>query len=471
MRSLPNDVLLLVGEQIDQQMDRWNLLFVSHHFHDLFLPLLYRTVPLKNWNDAKSFLLAVRKRRQLARVVQKLDLIGWRSKRISNDEKVELQCSAALHEWLDIVSYSNKEKRDWARDLAKGLGDAWIALLLPLLNQLRQLHLVYGTDTPYLNRIMQQAISGERPFDTYPPFRCLREVTLNRRDDFDLPDHRNPTGEEPRSSASLLLPFFQLPSVRTITADSVIDPSLDIGPESQPRTGRSPMGLSSITEIDLRASNANYGMEVLVASCADLKSFKYQHSDSHVCSHGYQPSALYRSLAPSKASLQTLWLDHHGSHYPFTALGLNQTHDEWFGSLVDFTVLREVRIRLPNLLDIRYSNEPTTPLIDCLPSSLEAIYIEGCEERHVPMLVRQLQAVIKNRRTRAPRLQQIDIEGGFQNAPSEDSGHTDVLPSTALEGTVKEKILQAAEPLHLGCIDAGIDLHVHDRALAQGPPL
>lgn len=479
---LPNDVLLMVGEHLDQHQDRWNLIFVSQHFHDLFLPLVYRKAPLHNWRGAQSFLHAITKRPALANAVRELDLSGWQTAPITDDERNDVQNSASLKELVLGSSHTDEEVTQWEESLGKGLGDAWMALLLPLLTQLRKLHLAYATRTPFLDMVMQRAVRCEKPFHTQPAFRYLQGVSLHRREEID-PCERHEVatlGDQP-PSAALLMPFFQLPSMRAIFADSVIDPSSIItddhtsnkdeeeNGEEADASEKSPSGLSSITEIDLRASSGNHGMEALIASCADLKSFKYQHSDSHVHSQGYQPSAFYRSLTRSKDTLHTLWLDHYGDHYPFTAAGLNQTHDEWFGSLADFTALREVRIRLPNLLDIRYQSEPATPLVNCLPQSLETLYIEGCEERHLSILSSQLQTVLKHRQSKAPRLQRLDIEGAFQNVSSDDSGDSSPPTTEIMENAIKSKITQAVEPLHVDCIAAGIDLHVHDRAFSRSP--
>ncbi|OQE25635.1 hypothetical protein PENFLA_c008G05269 [Penicillium flavigenum] len=465
--ALPNDVLLLIGEQLEQKADRWNLIFVSRHFHDLFLPLVYQNVSINHWQDANSFLHAILKRPALARAARELDLTDWRAKSVSDDDCNQIQSSAALKTWLDAVSSSILESDQWAQCLGQGLSDAWVALILPLLSQLRKISLSYMTNSPYLDLIMQRAVDREKPFSVQP-FRHLREVSLHHREDLDHNEHLGDVGGDTQLSSTLLLPFFQLPSVRSITANSVVDPS-SITQRSEGSTDdETPrLGFSSITEIDLRASSGNHGMETLVSSCANLRSFKYQHSDSHVLSHGYQPSAFHRSLTHSKKSLQTLWLDHYGSHYPFTAAGLNQSHDEWFGSLVDFTALKEVRVRLPNLLDIRYQNEPTTPLMECLPSSLETLYIEGCEERYLGMLVSQLQTVIKNRRTRFPQLKRVDIEGAFQNVSSDDDDQVVNSGPEILEAAIKDKVYQAAEPLHIDCVSAGLELHLHDRALSH----
>jgi hypothetical protein len=470
--QLPNDVLLLVGEQLDDHADRWNLIFISQDFHDLFLSLVYRTVRLNHWRGAYSFIRAITKRPSLARVVRELDLSRWRKESIPQADWDVLQRSSILQGRVEVSSYSQDETTQWGENLAKGRGDAWIALMLPLLTQLRQLHLVYSTPSICLNRIMQRAISNERPFQSQPAFQHLSKVSLHHREDLDQPTaHTNAENGSHEDQSALLLSFFHLPSMCSIVANSLVDPtsiSIDSDLETD-ETEPLDVGCSSITEIDLSRSSGNRGMEALIASCADLKSFKYQHSDSHLTSNGYQPTAFYRSLTRSKRSLQTLWLDHYGDHYPFTSAGLNQTHDEWFGSLADFSALREIRIRLPNLLDIRYQSEPTSPLINSLPRSLEILYIDGCEERHVGMLVSQLRTVVRNRRSRFPHLRRLSIEGAFRNASADGLGGTSASASEPADDTIKPKIVQAAEPLHEDCASAGLELHVHDRTFSQSP--
>ncbi|CAG8390899.1 unnamed protein product [Penicillium salamii] len=458
MAALPNDVLLLIGEELQRKTDRWSLVFVSKHFHDLFLPLLYRKVSLQGWRDAASFFYAVLKQPTLARAVRELDVTKWHAEGVSEYENDNIKNCTLLTQWVSSVSHSQAEGDRWVECLAQGSSDAWIAIILPLLTQIRSLHLVYSTSSPHLDRMMQRVVSGETPY-TNPAFRHLDLVSLHHREDLDQRDSAE--SQEP-SSSQLLLPFFKLPSVRVITANSVVDKAPSLDPENLSETDSPKDGFSSVTEIDLRASSGNHGMEMLIASCAELKSFKYQHSDAHVLSHGYRPSAFHRSLSSSKETLQTLWLDHYGSHYPFTAAGLNQSHDEWFGSLADFTALREVRVRLMNLLDIRYQNEPAIPLVDCLPSSLETLYIEGCEERYFGMLVSQLQAVIMTR-GRFPKFQRVEIEGAFHNASDENSASSGAV----LESAIKNKVLQAAEPLHIDCVNAGMELRIHDRALSH----
>ncbi|KAJ5179981.1 hypothetical protein N7492_003191 [Penicillium capsulatum] len=463
---LPNDILLLIGEQLPHRADRWSLIFVSRHFHELFLPSLYRCIHFHNWIAARSFFLSITTRPTLASAVRELDVSGWQPELTSDTEREDLRKWNPMRQAIQIYSHSVEEQVQWEDDLVKGLGDAWIALILPMLNQLRRVHLDLSAHTPILERVIKRAVFRERHSHTQTMLRYLRDVSLHRRDDIDHPDARRKSSNNQDSAGSaVLLSFFHLPSVRTIVASSVMDPSSVEGLEHTIENPRA--RVSPITEIDLRASSGNQGMEALIAPCANLLSFKYQHSDTHVLSQGYQPTAFHRALAGSKETLHTLWLDHYGDHYAFTAAGLNQSHDEWFGSLAEFTALRELRIRLPNLLDIRYQSEPSMSLVEVLPSSLETLFIEGCEERHMTMLGAQLQAVIKSR-SRARNLRRVDIEGAFRNDPFDEFRESGGLPSGHPSGNfIREKIIQMAESLHIACAIAGAEFRLHDRALTQ----
>lgn len=92
--TLPNEVLLMVGEQLDKHQDRWNLIsliFVCRDFHDVFLSLVYGKVALCNWCDVKSFLHVVIKQVTLAKSVRELDLSGWQIEVVSDAERNKLR--------------------------------------------------------------------------------------------------------------------------------------------------------------------------------------------------------------------------------------------------------------------------------------------------------------------------------------------------------------------------------------------
>ncbi|PYI06716.1 hypothetical protein BO78DRAFT_109648 [Aspergillus sclerotiicarbonarius CBS 121057] len=452
---LPNDILLLVGEYVEDYRDRYNLLFVCRHFHDLFLRLVYQAASLKGCSQTRSFSGALLRRPELARAVRTLDFHDWHPRSTFTPSPPSHEDLAPFTQWAHTLSHTAEEHMKWEQDLRDNVEEAWIALLLPLVSNLRHLQLVYPRQNVYLDRMMQRAVKGEKPFDDQPAFRVLQDVSLNHLADEDSRGSYQP---------SQVLPFFRLPSMRAFSADSVIEStrSQEEGPESAQPIESPTSGSSLISEITLNASNGSQGMQSLVASCSSLKSFKYQHSDEHLLAEGFRPSAFFESLANSKDSLQTLWLDNNGTHLPFTIAGANETHDEWFGPLTEFTSLKDIRIRLPNLLDVRYQYEPSCPLTDVLPSSVESLYVEGCKENSLGMLVGQLKAVLNKRKTQFAGLKRLDIEGFFHDEDDEDaSGYQ---PGGPGEKVIKPRVYETAEPLHRACAEAGIDLYVRDRA-------
>ncbi|KAF7156663.1 hypothetical protein CNMCM5623_000336 [Aspergillus felis] len=461
--SLSNDVLLLIGEFLEDHQDRYNLLFVCRHFHELFRRLVYRYAALKDCNQTRSFLSAALRHPELARAVRALDLSEWRPQSQSYESNsVAAEEMEVFRNWAQAISQSDEEYVQWEKDLQQDVDEAWMALLLPLVTNVQQLRLVYPKENRYLDRMMQRAVQREKPFDSQPAFRALRDVSLGHLDDA--------LDSKGTYAPSQVLPFFQLPSMRAITVDSVIEStSADEQPQPEPPA-------SSVSEIVLNSSSGAKGMTSIVAACSALRSFKYQHSDDHLLAEGYQPAAFYRSLSASKHTLHTLWLDSCGVHLPFTIAGANETHDEWFGSLADFTNLKDVRIRLPNLLDIRYQAEPSVPLTEVLPAGVESLYVEGCKENSLAMLVNQLGMLLSashNGRAdgkggQSPRfndLKKLEIEGMFHDEEDyEDSGYEG---SAAGEKVIKPRVYEMVGPLRQACELAGVGLFVRDRVCPE----
>ncbi|RHZ63763.1 uncharacterized protein CDV56_106236 [Aspergillus thermomutatus] len=464
--SLSNDVLLLVGEFLEDHQDRFNLLFVCHHFHDLFRRLVYRYAALKDCSQTRSFLSATLRHPELARAVRTLDLSGWQTKSGSYEStSIAEEDMEVFRNWTREVSHSDEEYVQWERDLQQDIEEAWIALLLPLVSNVQQLRLLYPKENRYLDRMMQRAVQGEKPFNTQPAFRALRQVSLGHLDDS--------LDSKGTYLPSQVLPFFQLPSMRAITADSVIESTSADEQQTQTQSRIEPSPASSVSEIVLNSSSGAKGMMSIVAACSALRSFKYQHSDGHLLAEGYQPAAFYRSLSASKHTLRTLWLDSCGVHLPFTIAGANETHDEWFGSLADFTNLKDIRIRLPNLLDIRYQAEPSVPLTEVLPTGVESLYVEGCKENSLAMLVKQLGTLLgsanrsgvtdgkSGQSHRFKGLKKLQIEGMFHDEEEyEDSGYEG---SPTGDKVIKPRIYETVGPLRRACELAGVDLFIRDR--------
>lgn len=454
MRVLPDDVLLLIGDFLKGHQDRYNLVFVCRRFHNLFLQLAYQAASLKSCQHLQSFICSNLQRPELARAVRVLHFDCWQDKPATGHVDIADEKRPLLTNWVRTISQSDEERAQWEQDLQHGVSEAWIALLLPLISNLRRLRLIYPKNNAYLDRTLYRAVNGERP-----TFRSLQEVSLSHLED-DADDTKG------NFLPSQILSFFQLPLMRTLSADGVLESDSALEARGLPPSSPLTDSPSSISEITLNASNGSKGMEGLIASCSSLKTFKYQHSDSHLHAEGYQPSAFYHSLAGSKNTLETLWLDTCGHHLPFTIAGANETHDEWFGSLADFVALKDMRIRLPNLLDVRYQFEPSTSLSDILPRSLESLYIEGCKENTLLMLLNQVRMVLGQRTSRFPALRRVDIEGFFHDGEDYEGSGYDGSSSTT-EKFIKPRVYELAKPVRNSCAEVGIDLFLRDRVCLE----
>lgn len=346
-----------------------------------------------------SFVQALLRKPQLAQVVRVLFLSRhW----YLSEEKP--QCDPELfREIVEKASHSTEERVKWETGLLNGLEDALVELLLVLpLDNLRRLLLEFPGAYSNFPRAFQRAANREKPFDAKPGFPRLEKVEIEQWDD---DDYIHP---------STVLPFFRFPSMRALIASGVVETSFEI----DKHLSQLPLpGSSSITYLNLWYSNGCYGMRDLISSCANLECFKYNHADTHMLGQRFRPSVFFDSLAPAKKSLRSLWLDYCWYHIAEDIEDPDTPHNDRFGSLADFPKLREVRIRLRNLLDIRPGPGGdavvTTPLIDILSSSIEWLYIEDCKEKYAPILVSQLQDLVSHRRTRVPRLARLDIQGQF----------------------------------------------------------
>ncbi|KAH2537058.1 hypothetical protein KXW97_006436 [Aspergillus fumigatus] len=435
--SLSNDILLLIGEFLEDHQDRYNLLFVCRHFHGLFRRLVYRYAALKDCSQTRSFLSAALRHPELARAVRALDLSGWRTHSEAYEgTSVTVDEMEVFRNWAQEISHSDEEYIQWEQDLQQDVAEAWMALLLPLVRNVQQLRLVYPKENKYLDRMMQRAVQREKPFDTQPAFRALRQVSLGHLDD-------------------------------TLDSKGTYAPSQSI------RWLNRPLRMSSRNQSKSKSKSKSTS---IVAACSAIRSFKYQHSDDHLLAEGYQPAAFYRSLSASKHTLHTLWLDSCGVHLPFTMTGANETHEEWFGSLADFKSLKDVRIRLPNLLDIRYQAEPSVPLTELLPAGVESLYVEGCKENSLAMLVNQLRTLLSARHNggvdgesgQPPRfkdLKKLEIEGMFHDEEDyDDSGYEGFAAGAKV---IKPRVYEMVRPLRRDCEFSGVGLFIRDRVCPE----
>ncbi|KAJ5122923.1 hypothetical protein N7448_009020 [Penicillium atrosanguineum] len=369
--TLLNEILFMVGEQLDKHEDRWNSIFAGLH----------------NWRDMRPFVHVIIEQVRLGTSVRELDLRGWKIYIVSVEEWKDIENDLVLKILVKKSSHSIEEAT-MAREPRKGHGHAWIALALPLLTHLQNLQLIYATRNHFVNLTMQRAVHGEKSLHKGTAFQYLQGSWPHG-------PPRDSDNTQPPSAALLML-FFHFQSMRTIDADMLIDSN------SVTRHSKKGVGFSPVSEINLRASCGDQGMEDLIFFS------KKQHSNSYIHSQGYQPKAFHRS-----------------SH----------------------SAAEPSRCPIPK--------RPNPASRQCLPRSIETLYIECYEDRHLAMLVSQLHGALNNYLTCVPKLQRIDIEGPFQNTPADDSGDASSTRIEMINHTIKNKDIQATEPLHMSCIALG----------------
>ncbi|PYH86661.1 hypothetical protein BO82DRAFT_397246 [Aspergillus uvarum CBS 121591] len=272
---------------------------------------------------------------------------------------------------------SPEETAEWEKELVRGNHDAWIAVLLTYLSNLSFFRVKFATLIgKYIRDIVSRAATREAPFTS-----ILQEL-------------------EPLSAGSRLadwipfqayefLPFLQLPTMRDVELWwGLIDSDnpngdamagLELGP-----------GTLRITTIE-SFGNGRYGLMHLIAACPNLESFRWEHIDTQApgaSRRRFRPRAFHRSLSTQKQSLVELWLNE--KVYIDASLDFEEDEegeqeseldppDNWFGSLADFVKLKELRMRVVNLLDFRSESfELNKALKLILPGSLERLSLTEC---------------------------------------------------------------------------------------------
>ncbi|KAL4962544.1 uncharacterized protein BDV14DRAFT_202697 [Aspergillus stella-maris] len=488
MENLNDDILLLVGDYLEILEDRYNAILVNRRFNKLFPRSLYRSARLSSRSQVQSFLKAILLRPSLSGVVRSLDFTTWQNEK--NNNILSADDVALFSQCAKTHSATAEEHIQWERNLVAGVDEAWTALLLSTVHNVSKLNLVYPNSLEskgYLDRLFDRATTTQqqKPSSRRLAFHRLREVSLQQA-----------VGEDDVKgtfSTAQVMPFLSMPKLQKLSVDSLVEycPPADERrdadeneravdeltretPEVQgPRQQEPEIQSPSLTEINLTTSNGYTGLSQLLSSCPSLTTFKYQHSDAHLLSSGFQPSAFFNTLSTQKSTLQTIHLDNLGEHLPFTIQGLNESYDQPFDSLADFKALKDLRIRLPNLLDMQWQLEfePSVPLSEVLPTSIETLFIESCKENTLPILLRQIQSVLDARekgKKKFGALQSLDIEGVFHDDEEDEPISGDGNGSNGEGGRViRPRNYELVEPLRDACEKASVQFHLRDRACAM----
>ncbi|KAL2869123.1 F-box protein [Aspergillus lucknowensis] len=308
--------------------------------------------------------------------------------------------------------------RRWCHELEQGNQEAWFALLLVLVPNLTNLSSNYSWPTDWTTMVVSRAA-----FKELPTLQALNSLDLT------IPMHVKYVSGLHTIPIYQVLPFLHLPSIQTVRVERVADSkSFELSyvygagdhPALHPCLRTSP--LESLI-VNPSHSLEGEGAADLIDSCANLKHFIFQNQnviDRSLC-RIFRPLAFRAPLLGQKHSLEVLHFNNEGDG----SSGLGgiveeddpAPSDRWFGSFAEFKRLRDLRVRVHNLLNLHpLDRHELVALKDTLPSSLKSLHITDCDEVHCPVLVSNFLDLLAHP-SRIPNLEEVFVYSAIAGGP------------------------------------------------------
>ncbi|KAF9885161.1 hypothetical protein FE257_000687 [Aspergillus nanangensis] len=454
MITLPNEILFLIGQYIDELPFRDSrktlarLCQCNRHFYRIFSQFHYSKISFSpcqygGCSPDRCHCLSIiiglvqslYRNPDTALHVKELELGQWNADDdISLADHLDADHRPVIDEKLltpvlKCLSGDDVEASRWMKDLKDGLLDPWVALLLPVLRNLRMITLSARDRHPYFQTTLIRLANGTVRLNGQPALSRLEHVSVSCN------------AQEGGQDTSCVIPFFKFPAMRKITA-YFMDEDLDdsegwtTGLEIVPRS-------SSVSELEILYSNGISGMSTWTTLCKRLESFKIEVGDWGASDIDLGVEEFRGSLAAAQSSLTTLQIDYsEGSLItidPTDELGLP------FGSLKDFIVLRDLHMRFPSLLGGEERDEEQLHLRDILPASLECLHVCECRQRDVHYLVSEMANLLRQKEMSVPILRVLSV-----SCPSDYDSHevaeyfTDITEGQVDGRALLNEICQAA---------------------------
>ncbi|PWY90448.1 hypothetical protein BO94DRAFT_489862 [Aspergillus sclerotioniger CBS 115572] len=435
MNRLPDEILLLIVDNIYLHRDKRNFLLVCRRWRSV----LYKSVNRNVWINGgciRPLVLAIHDNPALGSAIQSLRLHWWSS----YTRKAENHDITPVIPLVAQISQSEEETKEWEEALKEGNQDAWLGLLLLSLENLIELDMHYTWNPIFLRRVISRAAMREYPLDTKPVLQRLEAFYVDASDD-----------NKAYFPSVEFLPFFRLPSMRTVSLDSVVE---SLHREIDHPAFKASRGTSPIVSLAFdRHSNGSKGMAEFITSCANLEQFEYSHSNQAIWGEQYisfRPRAFYTALCSQKHSLQVIHLDDTDelTGAESDEEDPNDLPDNWLGSFADFNKLWDLQVSVANLLNFHKSDQVprVSSLKEILPRSLKRLHLGRFQISQLDLVRSNLLEVVACREE-FPHLEQLELETGFKQLIQQESGP----PLT---------IKQALAPLIDACEDVGIKMTI-----------
>ncbi|GLA57487.1 hypothetical protein AtubIFM55763_000857 [Aspergillus tubingensis] len=404
--DLPGELILQIVPLLTRQ-DYAQLVLVCKDWYSLFIPHLYQHVvlPLNDYIDAKygdfrwseylpvrRFTIALLENPTLAPLIHSLELFPSRGEekwkhRPPLKPPGEEKFLPFMLPFGDAKRKYRRRFRAWRQDLkddlereiwikAQRYEDAWLALLMVQVKNLERFVIeLPGEWDQYCilehNMLVKSSVHFERVIHWASNPRLgilthLKHVLLA-----DGPNLLELGQTESAIPLKRLIPYLRIPSLRKLYVHNACDRTQFDMPSDL---------VLPLTHLDLLASTDGLpNLSRLLERCPKLQSFTLElgdWGDNHT--HDYlNHSHLYQPLQQSQSSLHHLNLTFLSD---LTEQDAENPTPIFFGRLTGFPNLQTVHIRWGNLLPFvgKGSYNPSIPLQEVLPRSLQHLYIDDC---------------------------------------------------------------------------------------------
>ncbi|KAL3486059.1 hypothetical protein BJX62DRAFT_216080 [Aspergillus germanicus] len=442
LTDLPNEILFLISRNLPDTSDVLHFASCCRALQELLLSQAYSCVTLRpDCIATLSRLTTVLSHKQsLAARVRHLHL--------ASTEPCSHKCRASyspnrVHQILSKLAFTEEELSEWKEALV-GKGDrewdqedAWWAMLWTLLPNLEKLDIAWENGRDYRERVLERVGATGNRFNLGSTFTKLREVNLKW--------WRTEVG----ISTEEVLLFFRLPTLERFSGYYVIE-RYEYDEDTDEEVAE---GFSTVTDIQLHSSNSSTGFASLSRAVAGLKSIVYHHAFVCDCERLLMPSEFHQSLSRHKSTLESISM----AGDPGYELGVGPV---FFGSLLDFTALKQVSIPSMCLLDWDEDEPlPQNHLFDVLPPTLESLSVEAFHDCvNMTVLAEQLGEIVKEAPKRYPSMTDLILVGHFcdMSKPRAKLGPDDEPP-------LNPKIMRNAAKLGFVCITMSpVDFGIFD---------
>ncbi|KAJ5584383.1 uncharacterized protein N7459_004183 [Penicillium hispanicum] len=383
LTDCPNEILLLINDNIENKSDRYHLAITSRRLYNTLLLLLYSSVEIRNCQPSSiqsirtvcTFLRAVVQNSVLAKAVRHLKLDPWDTEGLTSVPTSQFS-RKLLGRVVREVGITKKARKSWRHQLRTGNTDVWLALLISRLQGLKILEIKWPVHPVYVPRMFEKA-ARENP-SMFPNLEELSATCLDPEAGF---------------PSYFIDPFFRLPALRRVCVDNIRE-------FSNHSTGDHPgPPFSNVTQLDMHTRSAPCGMLHWISYCKGLRSIHLSHSSDNRPAY-FLVEDFYQALQLHTRTLESIWVcDDHRIYGPG-----NGTLE---GSFACFTVLKDLHIGARYLVGAGSSHERWRQVT--LPPSLERFCLCNCDDSELLWAVERLRAMISS--LSLPNLAQLTLKG------------------------------------------------------------